>query len=407
MIYKLNENVFYVKGYIKGAIYDLRLNQIYSLNERACEIMQKLIYGLDLEDDVEKSYVNALKQKFDLNTDDKIIAISKEHFMKRDPSLDLLWLEVTQACNLKCVHCYEGDIHKHCNNGLNSYDWYNIVDQAKEIGVKNLVDIGGEPCLYRDINGLITKIVENDMHATIVTNATVISNSLMDLIIENKDKISVKVSIYGPNANIHENVTKVKGSFDKLVKNVRQLTNNGVKVKAAVIAMRENQDSLEETKDFVISIGMVYTRFDVIRNVFGGTQDLHTPTNKDLIKKCQYTKPLFLPSKEKFYRNQYENSCWSGKLVITETGDVLPCVFDRTNILGNICHKNLREIIDSNEVKRCWFMSFDNIEICKDCEYRFACKDCRPLAKAVNGTLNGKNPRCQYDPYTGVWNNEV
>ena len=44
--------------------------------------------------------------------------------------------------------------------------------------------------------------------------------------------------------------------------------------------------------------------------------------------------------------------------------------------------------------------------VCKDCEYRFACKDCRPLAKSVDGCQNGKNPRCKYDPYTGNWNKE-
>lgn len=406
VIFKLNEDIFFVKGYTNGAIYDLKLNQIYSINARACDILQKIISGLDLEDDIEKNYKNILKQKFNLNTNYKIVAISKDYFKKRELSLDLLWLEITQACNLKCVHCYEGEIHKHCVNGLDTAKWYDIVEQAKEIGVKNLVVIGGEPCLHKDINGIITKIVENNLHATIVTNATVMSTSLMDLIIENKEKISVKVSIYGPNASVHENVTKVKGSFDKLVKNVKYLTTNGVKVLSAVVAMKENQDYLEETKSFIKNLGMIYTRYDVIRNVFGGTQKLHIPTNKYVIKQCQYTKPLFSPSREKFYRNQYENSCWNGKLVITETGDVLPCVFDRNNIIGNICRNNLREIIESDEVKRCWFMPFDDIMVCKDCEYRFACKDCRPLAKSVDGSQNGKNPRCKYDPYTGIWNKE-
>jgi len=40
---------------------------------------------------------------------------------------------------------------------------------------------------------------------------------------------------------------------------------------------------------------------------------------------------------------------------------------------------------------------------CGSCEYRFACKDCRPMAYAEHGRMTDQNPRCCYDPMTGRW----
>ena len=45
----------------------------------------------------------------------------------------------------------------------------------------------------------------------------------------------------------------------------------------------------------------------------------------------------------------------------------------------------------------------DDVEGCKDCEYRYACDDCRPLAMGDGDGLYGKYPRCTYLPSTCHW----
>jgi hypothetical protein len=47
------------------------------------------------------------------------------------------------------------------------------------------------------------------------------------------------------------------------------------------------------------------------------------------------------------------------------------------------------------------FLSKDNIEGCKDCEYRYGCFDCRPDS---NGRGAYQKPWfCSYNPKTGEW----
>lgn len=70
---------------------------------------------------------------------------------------------------------------------------------------------------------------------------------------------------------------------------------------------------------------------------------------------------------------------------------------------GNVNKQSIKEILNSTILNKCWGMSFKNINFCKDCEYRFACKDCRPLGYADRGVLTDKSYRCSYNPYTGTW----
>ena len=108
-------------------------------------------------------------------------------------------------------------------------------------------------------------------------------------------------------------------------------------------------------------------------------------------------------SKERFDKAVFANTCWSGKIVISEDGSVYPCVFERDIVLGNVKEQSITEIIHSTTLENCWNHCFKKVNICKECEFRFACKDCRPLAKSIHGNLDEKNPRCTYDVYNGVW----
>ena len=46
-------------------------------------------------------------------------------------------------------------------------------------------------------------------------------------------------------------------------------------------------------------------------------------------------------------------------------------------------------------------LSKDHIEGCKDCEYRYACYDCRPDSNGADKYAKPWN--CSYDPYKGEW----
>jgi hypothetical protein len=49
-----------------------------------------------------------------------------------------------------------------------------------------------------------------------------------------------------------------------------------------------------------------------------------------------------------------------------------------------------------------WSINKDQITVCKDCEFRYVCTDCRAYLLDA-GDLYSKPSKCTYDPYTAEW----
>ena len=56
-------------------------------------------------------------------------------------------------------------------------------------------------------------------------------------------------------------------------------------------------------------------------------------------------------------------------------------------------------------IQKSWEITKNEIKSCQNCEYRYACSDCRPLALGVFDDKLAKYPRCCYSPEEGVWKN--
>ena len=61
--------------------------------------------------------------------------------------LESIVLEITDACNLKCIHCYN-DSGKKRRNELTLEEIYKLIDEAKRIGVLRVNVSGGEPLVH-------------------------------------------------------------------------------------------------------------------------------------------------------------------------------------------------------------------------------------------------------------------
>jgi len=95
------------------------------------------------------------------------------------------------------------------------------------------------------------------------------------------------------------------------------------------------------------------------------------------------------------------NGCLYKKLTIDKDGNIKNCPFINKKF-GKIKDVDLSEIINSKEFQKLWFIKKDDIEICKDCEFRYNCTDCRAfLSDKCN--IHSKPLKCSYNPYTNVW----
>ncbi|MCP4215222.1 MAG: SPASM domain-containing protein [bacterium] len=95
-----------------------------------------------------------------------------------------------------------------------------------------------------------------------------------------------------------------------------------------------------------------------------------------------------------FYSRQF-NPCLGHQVAVDTGGEIKPCLWS-DDILGNIADANLKNMIIGGVFDTYWEMKKDKIEDCKECERRYACRDCRVSAIGKKGTLDKKPSFCEY-----------
>jgi len=95
------------------------------------------------------------------------------------------------------------------------------------------------------------------------------------------------------------------------------------------------------------------------------------------------------------------NTCLNKKISITTDGLIKNCP-SMENSYGMIDNTNLKTVLKLKNFQALWAIKKDSIEICKDCEFRYICSDCRAFTQ--DNRSNSKPLKCNYDPYNATWN---
>ena len=394
--YRLSDHCRWIKGAHGSAIYDLYQRKVFSLNLDATIILDEALSGR-LSDDNE-SFLFELCQKKLLNCSDHIICESMSGLILR-----YVWLELTNQCNCRCIHCYGAfGVPKFENQTyVTTEKWFSVIDQIKQYHGNAIQFIGGEPILHPDFCKILRYAADRRIGSIdIFTNGTLVDEHILQEI--KKANASVRVSLYGYDSASHDGITQHKGSFQKLDRCLDLLREQNIPTRIAVVMMKENQDCLDRIISYIESKGHVYSGFDTVRQVKHSAQFSHAVTDSRIAEVRCLREPEFQTCCDDYFVNSKWNSCWYGKAAITATGDVIPCIFARDKVCGNILSDEVDQI--KEKLVAYWKINKDSVEVCKDCEYRYACDDCRPLAEGETGDFYAKNPRCFYNPYTGCWN---
>jgi radical SAM protein with 4Fe4S-binding SPASM domain len=412
LYYRLNKDCRLVKGAKRGAIYDFQSGKVYSINNGAVQLLlacqeHSLDKLLDVTNSNSKKYLSFLddltgKGVGSLYTfDPGIKAPTAEVQVADDIRLEFLWLELTSKCNNRCLHCYatSGPVieTKDC---VPHERWLSLIDEARQAGATAIQLIGGEPLMYPKWRELVVKAKKSGYEfIEIFTNATLVDDSCINFFKEND--VSIATTIYSDCSEIHDKVTLNQGSFDKTLTAIKKIIAAQIPLRIASIIMKANETEPQKIMDLCQQLGVEVNPPDVVRPTGRGD-------DKELIPSMytkQPIKPPFYTDAESFAKAQMHHSCLAGKIAVTATGDIIPCIFARSQICGNILTESLTEVLRGQPLQQCWRTTKDHVEKCKDCEFRYACSDCRPLAQGSdpNKRWLACSCGCSYNPYTGKW----
>jgi SPASM domain peptide maturase of grasp-with-spasm system len=117
---------------------------------------------------------------------------------------------------------------------------------------------------------------------------------------------------------------------------------------------------------------------------------------------CGEVSPAYFAiSTEAFAEATAHNSCLNRKISVDQYGEIRNCpAMPRS--FGNTRDTSLQSAVVKRDFQEVWSINKDQIETCKDCEFRFICTDCRALIRDPNDRYS-KPSKCAYDPYAATW----
>jgi SPASM domain peptide maturase of grasp-with-spasm system len=117
---------------------------------------------------------------------------------------------------------------------------------------------------------------------------------------------------------------------------------------------------------------------------------------------CGIVSPAYFSlGTEHFIEAHNYNSCLNRKVSICADGSIRACPSMATSY-GSIKGTRLASVIAKQEFTQIGRITKDQVAVCRDCEFRYICTDCRAY------TLNADDPyskpaKCKYDPYSATW----
>jgi radical SAM protein with 4Fe4S-binding SPASM domain len=166
-------------------------------------------------------------------------------------------IALTYRCNLACRFCYAacGCRKDPSADELPAKD---IKRLLKIIAVEALAPsvsfTGGEPCLRPELPEFVAEGKRLGLWTNLITNGTLVTPELAARL-KAAGLDSAQVSIEGGNAELHDAITAVAGSFENAVAGVRNLKEAGLRVHTNTTVSALNKNGLEPLADLVKALG--------------------------------------------------------------------------------------------------------------------------------------------------------
>ena len=114
---------------------------------------------------------------------------------------------------------------------------------------------------------------------------------------------------------------------------------------------------------------------------------------------------LFSINIKTFTESHHHNTCLNRKISIDKDGFIRNCP-SMPQHFGNIKDTRLSDALNHPDFKKYWNVNKDMIAVCKDCEFRHICTDCRAYTERTHFEEDidlSKPLKCGYNPYTNEW----
>jgi radical SAM protein with 4Fe4S-binding SPASM domain len=313
-------------------------------------------------------------------------------------------IEFSLRCNFHCQYCYIPD-KSSFENELGFDELHDAILQAKGLGAKKIIVLGGEPLIYPQALAMLKFIRAENLDVEMFTNGfgitPLVAKQLFDL------GVLVVLKMNSRKEEVQDSLAGKKGAYKIIQDAFNNLRQAGFPTKSkhlgvSTVICQQNFEEIIPMWEWLRQQG-IQPYFEII-----------TPQGKGRENEWLHVDPQKL--KETFFKiaqidqNKYGIG-WNPQppligikclrhqfsCLLNSQGYVLPCV--GINIpLGNIRERKLAEIIKESEVIEDLRNYRANIKgPCRRCDKIDNCYGCRGAAYQITGDYLASDPLC--------WNN--
>jgi radical SAM protein len=338
----------------------------------------------------------------------------------------VIW-EVTQACDLACVHCRASAQSERHPHELSTEQGYRLLDEIRSFGEPLMVFTGGDPLKRPDLYELIRYAVKIGLRTNVTPSATPLLTA--DAIDRFKEAgISrMAISLDGPDAASHDEFRGIPGTFDRAIFALRHARDIGLDTQFQTTVTQRNMARLPEMAEIAkeVRTKMWSLFFLIVTGRALENDDLEAAEYEKVFEfmyELSKTAPFGIKTTEAMHYRRYvaqrikaehgvtENesargvafrtagvSDGKGFVFVSHQGEIYPSGFLPVSG-GNVLRDSLTDIYRNSTLFRTLRDTTLRAGKCGICEYQKVCGGSRSRAYAFTGDYLAEDPRCIYQP---------
>jgi MoaA/NifB/PqqE/SkfB family radical SAM enzyme len=177
------------------------------------------------------------------------------HEGMEEPLLSRLWVYTNYDCNLQCSYCLVSSSPATARRGLPLETFRRLVDEASDLGCREIFLTGGEPAILSHLPEMIAHATRS-MRTTVLTNGMLWRGArLARLAAVNHPNLTLQISLDSGTPDLHD-YHRGAGTWAKTVAGIRLLGEHGFRVRTGTTETLHTQRRLEELAAFLIGLGV-------------------------------------------------------------------------------------------------------------------------------------------------------
>ena len=348
----------------------------------------------------------------------------------------VIW-EVTQACDLACVHC-RASAQPHRNPfELSTKEAKRLIEQVAELRAPVFVLTGGDPLKRPDIYELVEYATSCGVRTSLTPSATPLLTREALVRLQSCGLARLAISLDGPTAAVHDAFRRVPGSYEWTLRAVRWAREIGLPAQINTTITRHNLQYLDdiiallETLDIVLwsvfflvptgrgqSIDLISA--EEFEQVFEKLYETSRRVKFDIKStEAQHYRRFLLQKRTAARRSGQADAAMAkvfgatsadgigraprgindgkGLVFMSHLGQVFPSGFLPVSA-GNVRQRSLTELYRHSPLFAALRDSANLKGKCGICEFREVCGGSRARAYAVSGDMFAEEPNCVYQP---------